>query len=337
MALTEQQIQNAERDLNDLGAIINGDANTIVNTRTGGPVWSVQKVLAGMQAGSPVNNEAYGIAWNGALDAPSRNAVFDKIETIIAALGSPEDDAYGATWNADQSAATKNAIYDGMEALRAYAEADVDAAIGVMLNGAIFTNDVMIGNTTAAGTATPRRLSMGGTFSNVAGANPKLRLFWDGALAYGFGVSNAQLDYMAPTGADHAFYIDGVKVFEIGTTAASIIVGGVAKALATREPVKQTVATAVTVTPTFAQDFVTVTALTSAVDFANPTGTAIDGHGIVLRIYSAAARAITWGSQYRPMGAALKTTTVAGKTLYVPMIYNAADGKWDVGPAWQEA
>jgi len=49
------------------------------------------------------------------------------------------------------------------------------------------------------------------------------------------------------------------------------------------------------------------------------------------------ARAISYGSQYRAIGVTLPTTTVISKTLYLAMVYNAADTKWDVLAVGQEA
>ena len=48
MALTQQKILDAEADLEDLGAIVNGDENTDVVTRTGGTIPSLRKRLAAL-------------------------------------------------------------------------------------------------------------------------------------------------------------------------------------------------------------------------------------------------------------------------------------------------
>lgn len=98
----------------------------------------------------------------------------------------------------------------------------------------------------------------------------------------------------------------------------------------------QSIASNASVTPTFGNDQVNITALVVGVTFNNPTGTAVDGWEIIIRIKSAAAQAITFGSQYRPFGGPLPTTTTAGKTMYIGMKYNAADTKWDVFPFQQE-
>lgn len=92
-----------------------------------------------------------------------------------------------------------------------------------------------------------------------------------------------------------------------------------------------------TVTPTFDNDLVIRTGATAGITVANPTGTAIPGHGIVLQFKdNGTARAIAYGTQYRAVGVTLPLTTVAGKWLYLGMIYNSADTKWDVVSAAQE-
>lgn len=103
-------------------------------------------------------------------------------------------------------------------------------------------------------------------------------------------------------------------------------------------PAIQSVTSSATVTPTFADDQVIITAQAAALNLANPTGTAADGYGISIRIKdNGTARAITYGTQYRAIGVTLPSTTVISKTLYLGMIYNSADTKWDVVAVAQEA
>ena len=103
-------------------------------------------------------------------------------------------------------------------------------------------------------------------------------------------------------------------------------------------PSVPSVASAATVTPTFADDQVNVTAQAAALALANPTGSAVDAWGISIRIKdNGTARAISYGTQYRAIGVTLPSTTVISKTLYLGMIFNAADTKWDVVAVAQEA
>lgn len=103
-------------------------------------------------------------------------------------------------------------------------------------------------------------------------------------------------------------------------------------------PSIQSVASSATVTPTFADDQVNITAQAAALALANPTGTPIPGWGIGIRIKdNGTARAISYDTQYRAIGVTLPTTTVLGKTLYLGMIFNSTDTKWDVISVAQQA
>lgn len=122
---------------------------------------------------------------------------------------------------------------------------------------------------------------------------------------------------------------DRVAVFD-GTTGKLIKDGGktIAEVLA---PVVQSVASATTVTPAFGNDLVKITAQAAALNLANPSGTAIDGWGVVIRIKdNGTARAVTYGTQYRPIGVTLPTTTVPNKTMYIAGAWNAEDTRLDV-------
>ena len=101
----------------------------------------------------------------------------------------------------------------------------------------------------------------------------------------------------------------------------------------------QSVTSSATVTPNAdTNDMVIITAQAVALALANPSGNPRDGQLIVIRIKdNATARAITFGSSYRAMGITLPTTTVLSKLMYLPMVYNLADGKWDVFNVINEA
>lgn len=60
-----------------------------------------------------VPDEAYdATAWNGSLEVPTKNAVRDKVETLVS------DTVYGVGWNGDTTTApSKNAVYDKIESL----------------------------------------------------------------------------------------------------------------------------------------------------------------------------------------------------------------------------
>lgn len=105
-----------------------------------------------------------------------------------------------------------------------------------------------------------------------------------------------------------------------------------------RKPSVQSLVSAATVTATFDDDLVKVTAQAAALLLANPTGTSIPGHGIVFRIKdNGTARAIIYDTQFRAIGVTLPTSTVVNKTLYLGCIWNAEDTKLDVVAVAQEA
>ena len=75
-----------------------------------------------------------------------------------------------------------------------------------------------LGTTTSTGTATPITLDLGGTYSSTAGANLKLRLYWDGTNAFGLGISSNQLDYAVPASASHVWYIAGTERLRVDSS-----------------------------------------------------------------------------------------------------------------------
>lgn len=95
----------------------------------------------------------------------------------------------------------------------------------------------------------------------------------------------------------------------------------------------QSVASAATVTPVATNKFVKITAQAVGLTLAAPTGTIADGQDLMIRIKdNASAQTITWTSGaggYRAIGVTLPTTTTAGKTTYVGLIYNSDDSIWD--------
>ncbi len=101
-------------------------------------------------------------------------------------------------------------------------------------------------------------------------------------------------------------------------------------------PRKQTVSNGGTITPTFSNDIVEVTAQNTNFTLANPTGTALEGFGLVVRVKGNSTYTIGYGSQYRALGTTLPTALVANKWLYLGMIYNGNDTKWDIVSVAQE-
>ena len=103
-------------------------------------------------------------------------------------------------------------------------------------------------------------------------------------------------------------------------------------------PRVQAVTSASTVTPSADNDDeVVITAQGTALTLANWSGTPVQGQVIIIRIKDdSTARAITFDTLYRAVGAYLPTTTVIGKTVYIACIYNSTDTKIDVVSVAQE-
>jgi hypothetical protein len=103
-------------------------------------------------------------------------------------------------------------------------------------------------------------------------------------------------------------------------------------------PRVQTVASSATVTPVSTNDIVTITAQAVGLTLANPTGTFVEGQALMIRIKdNGTARAITFDTNYRAIGVTLPTTTVISKTMYLGIIYNSTDAKWDIVGLNQQA
>ncbi len=87
---------------------------------------------------------------------------------------------------------------------------------------------LQIGSNTGSSTTTPDAVSLGATYSNVAGANPKLRLFDNNAGAvYGLGVSNSQLDFMVPATARYVWSVNGAEKMRLDDSGNLTVVGNI--------------------------------------------------------------------------------------------------------------
>jgi hypothetical protein len=86
--------------------------------------------------------------------------------------------------------------------------------------------------------------------------------------------------------------------------------------------------------PSDTVDQYSVTALAVPATVAIPSGTAVAGQKLIIRIKDdGTARALTWTTSaggYRVIGSTLPTTTVANKVVYIGCIYNATESFWDV-------
>lgn len=100
-----------------------------------------------------------------------------------------------------------------------------------------------------------------------------------------------------------------------------------------------TTASSATPTPDAdAHDEYTVTALAAGATFGAPSGTPTEGQALIIRIKdNGTARTLAFNAIYRAIGVTLPTTTVISKTMYLGMLWNAADSKWDVVSVIEEA
>ena len=256
--------------------------------------------------GAGVNNGAYPTGWSGdSTTAPSRDATYNALNTLINVVP-----VYIGDSGSGGVKGLVKAPASGDAAAGKFLKADGNWAVPPGAGAGTTTNAVTFNNGGSG-------VASGGTFNgsttvtisyNTLGAAPLASPTFTGTPA-------------APTAANLT------STTQIATTAfvqqekASVI---------------QSVASATTVTPTFPNDQVNVTALAAACQLLNPTGTAIE-KGIVVRFKdNGTPRALTYDTQYRAVGVTLPTTTVASKTLYIGMIYNSADTKWDVVSVAQE-
>jgi hypothetical protein len=143
----------------------------------------------------------------------------------------------------------------------------------------------------------------------------------------GFVANSATFDVTGGAAAGSTYNGSAAKTIDYSTVGAQ-----------PNAPRLQSVSSASTVTPTFSNDQVNITALAAACQLLNPTGTAVPAKKVIVRIKDdGTARALTYDTQYRALGVTLPTTTVISKTLYLGFIYNSTDTKWDCVAVAQEA
>ena len=100
--------------------------------------------------------------------------------------------------------------------------------------------------------------------------------------------------------------------------------------------------TSVTSTTTLTVDSSTtdqaaITAQSGALTIASPTGSPANGQKLIIRIKAVGISVITWNAIFRIIGTTLPISTTANKTIYVGLIYNSLDTKWDVVAVAEEA
>lgn len=155
---------------------------------------------------------------------------------------------------------------------------------------------------------------------------------WNSAIAYMEGIITSTINN--PQTTDISVNIDYV----IGSGTQSAWNVTVAGDLGNGNARVQTVTSSATVTPVSTNDLVTITAQAVGLTLANPTGAFSEGKSLMIRIKdNGTAQTIAFGTNYRAIGITLPTTTVISKTIYLGIIYNSTDGKFDVLGLNQEA
>lgn len=281
-----------------------GGANTVLASN--GTVWSAANISAAMFAGSAIVTESEGVnSSDNDTSFPTTAAVKDYVDTTT-----PPVMAVTAVKTANYTAASAEIV-------------PVDATSGAIIitlptapaNGTrvmVKRNDAVVANTIT--------VTCGGSdrFNHAAGGTTQTLPFQNYGLwiEYNSGVWY-QLSTALPIGQLDARYVGvGARINpRIGTATSSS-----------------------TPTPSAdSHDQYNLTAQTTGMTWGAPTGTAVDGQKMMLRIKTASAQSIAFNSIYRAMGITAPTTTAAGKTTYIGIIYNAADTKWDIIAAGTEA
>jgi hypothetical protein len=91
-------------------------------------------------------------------------------------------------------------------------------------------SNLQIGAQTSTSSASPITLSLGGTYSNSAGANLKLKLYDDGAAAntYGIGVSSGSMDFGVSPTAGYHWYAGGASKMTLANNGDLSVAGNIA-------------------------------------------------------------------------------------------------------------
>jgi hypothetical protein len=94
----------------------------------------------------------------------------------------------------------------------------------------------------------------------------------------------------------------------------------------------QSVVSAATITPSADNDdMVKVTALAEAATIAAPSGTPVEGQSMLIRIKdNGTSRALTYNAIYRDIAVTRPSATTISKTIYLGLVYNLTDTKWDI-------
>lgn len=96
-----------------------GSTNAFPALKRSGAVIQIRLADDSAYTALEVLDEAYGAGWDGKVEVPTKNAVYDQFVIILAAISALiSDTAYGAGWDTDTThGASKNALYDKIQTL----------------------------------------------------------------------------------------------------------------------------------------------------------------------------------------------------------------------------
>jgi len=206
----------------------------------------------------------------------------------------------------------------------------------------VYGDDMKFAFVKVDGTANDATINRGGTDTISGNTSLTISNQYENHVLIGDSGSGSWIDTVQATGIpDGAITTD--KIADGAVTTDKIADEDVTPAKLDRayqelNPRVQTVTSAATVTPTNLNDAVVITAQAEALALANPSGSMVQCQALIVRIKDdGTARAISYDTNYREVDVELPTTTVLGKTLYLGMVWNATDTKYDVLVVRQEA
>jgi hypothetical protein len=179
----------------DYRVYFKGDGNVGINTTS--PIQDLHVYAAGNGDGILIESDPAGVnrapalkLYPKAASANERNWAISPYKDVEQSLSFASSNAKGGD---PYSAGTTRMIIDGISG-------------NVGIGTATPVRDLMIGDLSSVSTATPKTLSLGGTYSNSAGENIKLRVYEEPSAIGGMSVSGGQMEVNTWSSGKIAFY-----------------------------------------------------------------------------------------------------------------------------------